>query len=188
MMLNKPISLRQQRSRVFLQFCRKGQSSEDCLNVWGPSYWEPPKRSNMEASGGPRVALVVRHRHVFVSGLSGYSCIPEEVILNSTRPKALRMWKHLKSWTGSGLWGRRHRRVWDFPGKDPVSQLFIHHVVWFSAELASVSASWTTYVTVIVYNIIVPFPFYVLFFHLLLSRFIILGSCVCVGAWNLISL
>lgn len=61
---------------------------------------------------------------VCVSALLDYFYIPEDVILRFPWPEALRIWKHKRSWTGSG-----HHKVWDFPGKDSTSQLFIHFVV-----------------------------------------------------------
>lgn len=96
-------SLWHQRSLALLQFCRKGQGTEDCLGVLSLACWEPPDRSNMEASGGPCVALAARVRPVFVSGLLDYSYVPEEVILIAPWPAARRTWKHVRSWTGSGL-------------------------------------------------------------------------------------
>lgn len=91
----------------------------------------------MEASGGPCVALAAPFGTVFVSGSSGYSYIPKGVISNSPRPEAQRDMKTCKEL--SRKWSVRKMRVCDVPGKDPVSQLFIHIVVCFSLFLVFMS-------------------------------------------------
>lgn len=64
----------------FLWFRRKGQSSGDYLNALGLSCRVPPERSNMDVLYAAPVAPL---ELVFVSGLLDYSCIPQDMILNS---------------------------------------------------------------------------------------------------------
>lgn len=79
------------------------------MNAAGPSCREPPRRSNVEASGGPCVALAAPFGTVFVSGSSGYSYIPKGVISNSPRPEAQRDMKTCKEL--SRKWSVRKMRV-----------------------------------------------------------------------------
>lgn len=91
----------------------------------------------MEASGRPSVALVASLRLVFVSGLLDYSYIPKGNKLELTPVMKPR---------GSENRATEQEVVCErdvitgsesFPGKDPVSQLFIHSTVCLSAEPAS---------------------------------------------------
>lgn len=76
----------------------------------------------MEASGRPCVALLAPLRPVFVSGLSDYSCIPEDVVSTSPRPEAQRKQEVVCEEdviTGSEI----------SLGRILTSQLFIHFVI-----------------------------------------------------------
>lgn len=81
----------------------------------------------MEASGRPSVALVALLRLVFVSGLLNYSYIPKGNKLELTLVMKPRGSENIRATEQEVVCERDVITGSEsFPGKDPVSQLFIH--------------------------------------------------------------
>lgn len=92
----------------------------------------------MAASGRPSVALVASLRLVFVSGRLDYSYIPKGNKLEPTPVMKPRGSENIRATEQEVVCERDVITGSEsFPGKDPVSQLFIHSTVCLSAEPAS---------------------------------------------------
>lgn len=120
--------------------------TEDQRSAHSGCIWILTKRATKESKhksiwkAAVHCFLVALLLSVFLSGLLDYSSIPQDVILKSAWPEGLRIWKHQRSWTGSGLCGECHQRVGDFPWEGS-SQSAVHTLRCLSLSGACVSFS-----------------------------------------------